>query len=183
MKLIHYAPVSELRHIHNHGISVSRKTGRLHGVYAAPLLDFPRTATQNWYRQLRSRCGRTDGSKHLGAVIFEIDDRELVYFFRDWVHNALGERTIVTARQAEALTFNLGRERNTPLSPEAFAIRIEVCGTIPSYDQPSYNLGLMEIVLPRAIRPEEIVAVIEPDFRHKKSASKTRRRDWLDSSD
>jgi hypothetical protein len=183
MKLIHYAPISVIRRIGNHGIACSRKTGRLHGVYAVPLLDFPRTATANWYRQLRSSTGRKNGSKHLGSVIFEIDDAELVYFFRDWVHNALGERTLVTARQAEALTFELGRQRATPLTPFQIETLLTYCGEISYYDQPSYNLDLMEVVVPRAIRPEEIVAVIEPDYRRRKrelQAARDQRLDLLD---
>lgn len=183
MKLIHYAPVSLLRRIGKQGISCSRRAGHLAGVYAVPLLDFPRTVTANWHRHLRSSTGRKNGSKHLGSIIFEIDDRELVYFFRDWIHNALGERNLVAARQAEALTFELGRERATPLTPFQIEILLKFSGEIAHYDQPSYNLGLMEIVVPRAIRPDEIISVLEPDYRPHKRGRQAERDQHLDLLD
>jgi hypothetical protein len=163
VKLIHYRPVSQAEQATKRGIPMRQSKRGLSGVYAVPLLDFPKLVTGNWRRQLRK-----ERNIRLGGIIFEIDDDEMIYFARDWVHTALGERNLVRAREAEGLAFAYARERNTPLTPKQIESVVAMNGCITAYDQPSYNIHCLEIIVPRRILAEEIVSVSLPQSRHGK---------------
>jgi hypothetical protein len=150
MKLVHYRKISQIQDCVNNGIPMQRKTGRLHGVFAAPLLDFCRTVTQNWKRQLTN-----DRRVRLGAIVFDIADDQEVYFAKDWSRTALGACELVTAREAEARTFAIGRYNAVPLTPE----QREVAILMEDETESSYNYRWMEIIVPVSIRPDQIIRV------------------------
>ncbi len=163
MKLVHFKKLALAQKAVKEGIS-STKNRRLNGVYCVPILDFPATAINNWKRALSSERNRT----RMGAVIFEIPDREMLYFSPDWSHTALGSGELVTAREAEGLTFALGREHAKPLTPRQFQTMMAMCeGTLLSEVQPHYDFGMMEIIVPRAIKPKEVIRVILPPNKKK----------------
>ncbi|MDP3506385.1 MAG: hypothetical protein Q8T09_00210 [Candidatus Melainabacteria bacterium] len=150
MKLVHYRKISQIQDCLNNGIPMQRKAGRLHGVFASPLLNFSHTVTRNWKRRLTN-----DRRVRLGAIIFEIEDGQEVYYSKDWSHTALGASRLVTAREAEALTFELGRYNAVPLTPEQYEAAVQMENDTAT----SYDFGLMEIIVPSSIRPNQIIRV------------------------
>ncbi|MDX1986639.1 MAG: hypothetical protein SFV17_08125 [Candidatus Obscuribacter sp.] len=74
MKLVHFTKVANLEKYRKHGIPQSRRQNRIHGVYAVPLLDFPRTVVSAWRRMLQA-----DRRTVHGGVVFDIPDDELIY--------------------------------------------------------------------------------------------------------
>ncbi|CAN5305262.1 hypothetical protein BH10CYA1_BH10CYA1_53700 [soil metagenome] len=154
MKLVHYRKVSLAQDCRNNGIAMQRKSGRLSGVYASPLLDFPRAVTNNWKREL-SR----DRRLVLAGIVFEIPDEELVYFAKDWSHTALGARSLITAKQAEALAIEQGLNSLKPLTSTQRENSFLMEG---DYGQPCYDYGLLEVIVPRTIKPDEIIRIEFP---------------------
>ena len=112
---------------------------------------------------------------------FEIPDDELVHYASDWIHTAFSGLKLIPARQAEALVFAQGREKNAPLHPQAYEALMEMDGAILPYNQPSYNYNLMEIVVPRKIRADEIYKIIMPPGNAKSWQNHWEyEQDWFD---
>lgn len=175
MKLVHFTKVANLAKYRKHGIPQSRRRNRVHGVYAVPLLDFPRTAVSAWRRMLQADRGIVHG-----GVIFEKPDYELVYYAPDWTHHMLGVCSLMSCREAEALVFDFGRRNLEPLAEAQRQACISGYGDIPSWEQPSYTFNLAEFVVPRRIDSLEVVKVC--DYRQAKKPGRPDRssQDWLD---
>ncbi len=168
MRLLHWAPVSEVRKIRRNGVAISRYSDhRANGVYAVPVLDLPKASLAAWKRVLGQEAGR---GKHFAGIVFEIPDDELVFVFADFTDNAFGEHKLVEAHKAEATAKAIAEKNREPLSPELFAALVSLGRvTIDPNDQPYYGVGLMEIVVPRRVKPGEIVLVLAPTRRGGKS--------------
>ncbi len=172
-KFLHFAPVAEVRHVRHHGLKASRYKKRVSGVYCFPLLNFERTAVRLWHRILRETTRRGRRPPRLAGVVFEIDDNEMIYYFDDWFDNLVWDhisdldQNLVSARQAERLAFEAARKNNQPLTPERVEQLLQLHGRIKGEDMPYYGLSDSELVVPRIIRPEEIIKVEERETRNR----------------
>ncbi len=175
MKLVHFTKVSKLQEYRKRGIPQSRRRNRIHGVFAVPLLDFPRTSISAWRRMLQADRGIVHG-----GVIFEIPDQELIYYAPDWTHHMLGVRSLMSCREAEALVFDFGRRNLESLTETQRQNIMAGYGDIPSWEQPAYKFNLAEFVVPRRIEVSEIVGVC--DYREFKRPKRLNcsKQDFLD---
>lgn len=167
MKLLRFVPVSQVGHIRHHGISVWRYQDRASGVYCYPIIG-DRTAACHWSRALRRTTRKGNKVPRLAAVVFEISDDELIYFFKDFIYNSLWEEgddlnhALIPAREAQHLAVALARKNAEPLTAERFEQLMEEHGQIAAEEMPFYGLGDLEIVVPRPIQADEIIKIEIP---------------------
>lgn len=145
VQLVHFAPVNMVKRIKSAGIPVPRGSRRLSGVSAEPVPELPKSSLRRQICKKRAR---------VAAIVFEIPADEQVV-----IDSVLGERNIVSAREAEALSNQFGRETVRLLSSKQHEMKAE------SWNQLRCDVGM--IVIPRSIKPTEISLVIMPPNRKK----------------
>jgi hypothetical protein len=146
--LVHFAPLNKASKIKKNGLRKSKATHRAIGVYAAPCLGFAPTAVSDWRRAIKSEGKST----RRVAIIFEVSDDELVHCFENWGDNMeRGNRELCPARSGAALA------------------RTQV-------GKNDGRFGGMEVVVPRGIKPTEIVEVVVASKKKNRAARRSQDR-------